>query len=358
MPNLCELWNNPARIYQHGRFEQVQKLLYGIGAVLALLIIIGFALPRSHRVEVSQEIDAHAATVFALLNDFRRASVWMPLTETDPNVRIDYSGARRGEGATMTWVGAIVGSGTQTVAESRPYEHVGIVMSPGEPAEARTWFNLAPGTGTTVVTWGFETDYGANIVGRYFASMLGSVVARDYQRGLERLKELAESLPDADFSAIDIEHLEVEATQIAYLQTTSRPEAGAMSDAMGRAYFRILNFIDRHGLDDAGAPMSITRTFSGSELVFDAAIPVRGVTDSTPRDGYVKVGFTYEGSVIRVRHVGSYEALSGTHRKIAAYLAAYGIERNGAAWESYISDPGEVPEEELLTYVYYPIKRT
>jgi hypothetical protein len=48
----------------------VQKLLYGVGAFIALLIVIGFALPRTHRTEASIEIDAHPATVFALLNDF------------------------------------------------------------------------------------------------------------------------------------------------------------------------------------------------------------------------------------------------------------------------------------------------
>ena len=45
-----------------------------------------------------------------------------------------------------------------------------------------------------------------------------------------------------------------------------------------------------------------------------------------------------------------------THRKVAAYLAAHGIERNGDSWESYVSDPAKVAENELLTYVYYPIR--
>ena len=91
--------------------------------------------------------------------------------------------------------------------------------------------------------------------------------------------------------------------------------------------------------------------------MFDAAIPVRGVTADTPRDGTgVRLGFTHEGLVIRVGHVGSYRRLTATHRKISAYLAALGIERDGAAWESYVSDPRDVTEDELLTYVYYPIK--
>ena len=103
--------------------------------------------------------------------------------------------------------------------------------------------------------------------------------------------------------------------------------------------------------------MSITRTFSGSDLVFDAAIPVRGITPSTPISSEaVKIGKTYAGSVIRVQHVGGYAGLGRTHDKIAAYLAARGLERNGDAWESYISDPGRTDESGLLTYIYYPIR--
>lgn len=335
----------------------MQKLIYGISAFLALLIIIGFALPRTHQVDVTIEIDAHPATVFALINDFRRFSLWSPWAHTDPNARFLYSGANRGEGAIMTWDGAIIGSGYQVITASRPYDYVEIAMSPGEPGAAKSWFQLTPGIGTTIITWGFEADYGLNIVGRYFASMLGGVVARDYNEGLAALKELAESLPGADFSDIEIEHIVVEADDIAYLSATSRPEPAAIAAAMGKAYFQILNFIDRNDLADAGAPLSITRNFSGSELAFDAAIPVRGLNDSTPRNTIgVKIGQTYAGPVIRVRHVGSYRLLATTHRKISAYLAALGISRNGAAWESYVSDPGNVPENELLTYVYYPIR--
>lgn len=335
----------------------MQKLLYGVAALIALLIVIGFALPRSHEVQVSIEIDAHPATVFALLNDFRRHALWSPLVDSDPNVRMLYSGSDRGVGASMSWDGAIVGSGTQTIVESKPYDRIRIVMNPGEPGEAESRFDLAAGTGTTIVSWRFEADYGMNIAARYFASTFGRIVAREYESGLANLKELAESLPSADFGDTEIEHMTVEAIDIAYLSVTSRPEAAAVSDALGDAYFQVLNFVNAHGLQVAGAPLSITRTFSGAELVFDAAIPVSGVTDATPRDATgVKIGRTYAGPVIRVRHVGSYRSLSDTHRRISAYLAAHGIERNGPTWESYVTDPGDVPEENLLTYIYYPVK--
>lgn len=335
----------------------MQRVLYGIGAAIALLFVIGLALPRQIVVTVEAQIEAHPATVFALLNDFRRLALWSPWIDTDPNVRIIYSGPDRGVDATMTWDGAIIGSGTQTITESRPFAHVASVINPGEPAEARTWFDLQGSDGSTTITWGFESDYGYNLVGRYFALLLDNIVRRDYDRGLRLLKELAESLPGMDFSDVEIEQIVVEASEIAYLATTAAPAPAAISQALGDAYFELLNFMDQHQLQLAGAPISITRSFSGAELLFDAAIPVRGVTDSTPRQGAgVKLGFSYAGPVIRVKHVGPYRALAATHQKIAAYLAALSIDRNGDAWESYVSDPTKVPEEELLTYVYYPIR--
>ena len=118
-----------------------------------------------------------------------------------------------------------------------------------------------------------------------------------------------------------------------------------------------MSFIDEHGLKEAGAPISISRAFSGAELRFDAGVPVRGIKADTPRSkDLVRIGKSYGGPAIRVKHVGSYLTLGRTHDKIAAYLAALGIERNGDAWESYVSDPTRIAAEDLLTYVYYPIR--
>ena len=231
-------------------------------------------------------------------------------------------------------------------------------INPGEPGEARTWFDIGGEDGKTRVTWGFAHDHGLNLVGRYFALLLAGVVKREFETGIAALKDLAETLPRTDFGDLDVEHLVVEPLQIAYLPTTSLPEPAAMSEAMGKAYFEILSFIDAHGLAEAGAPMSIVRGFAGSQLRFDAAIPVRGVTDTTPHDGAtVKLGYTYSGPAIRVRHAGSYRQLGATHREIAAYLAALGLARNGDALETYINDPTLVPEAELLTDIYYPVRR-
>jgi len=323
-----------------------------------LVIVAGMLLPSRVVIERQLEIDTHAATIFALLNDFRQLTKWSPMLDGDANAQIDISGPPRGVGASIAWDGHIIGQGRQTIIESVPYEKITARFELGGQDASTITYSLSSGSGMTRVAWRHEREFGFNLAGRYYGLLLGSIIGPGQEQGLAQLKALAENLPRADFSDLEIEQILVEASDIAYLRTTSIPQASAISEAIGDAYYNVLRFIDENDLDAAGAPLSITRAFSGSELVFDAAIPVRGVSEQTPRSGTaVKVGRTYAGPVIRVKHIGSYRTLGGTHDKIAAYLAALGMVRNGDAWESYVSDPTRTDEANLLTYVYYPVQR-
>ncbi len=334
----------------------LNKFIYSIGAIIVALAVIGLFLPSRAEVQRIITIDARQATVFALVNNFQQVNKWSPWFERDPNARIKYLGPRRGVGARVIWDGNIIGQGSQTITESVPFSRVATDLDFGDQGRADVVFLVLKADDGTEVFWKFTMDFGFNLVGRYFGLIIRGSVGDDYEAGLANLKSMAEGLPSADFSDVEIEHIFVEAIDIAYQPTSSAPEAAAISDAVGKAYFNILGFIDENRLQEAGAPISISRAFSGSEMRFDAAIPVRGMGNDEPRgNSSVRLGKTYEGPVIRVTHVGSYRYLGRTHDKIAAYLAALGFERNGDAWESYVSDPTRTDESALITYVYYPI---
>lgn len=324
---------------------------------IVLLIVVGLTLPQHARVVASYEIDAPPATVFALVNDFHRVRLWSPWLENDPNARVEISGPERGVGARMSWDGPVLGSGSQVITESHPHEYIDTLINPGEPSVARSRFDFRDTGSKTVVDWTFQADYGYNLVGRFTALLIKGVIRKDYENGLRNLAALAESLPRTDFSDIVVEHLVVEAQDIAYRSTSSQPDPDSMAAALGQAYFRVLNFIDAQALKDSGAPLAISRSFDGSKMQFDAAIPIRGITAATPADAAgVKVGETYAGAVVRVTHLGPYRNLIQTHRKITAYLAAHGIERNGDTWESYVNDPTTVAESDIRTDLFYPIR--
>ena len=259
----------------------------------------------------------------------------------------------------MTWSGPIIGYGGQEIIASEPHERIGIALDLGAQGEALTSFELWRTATGTRVTWRFENNFGLDLPGRYFGLFLDGIVGSDYEKGLANLKELAERLPSADFGNLEIAHMDVVAEDIIFKRTNSLPQAEAVSEAVGEAYFELLAFISRQGLRATGPAMAIGGSFSGNLLEFRAAIPVSGVEGGTAeRQAGIEFGQSYAGAVIRVRHVGSYRNLGTTHEKIAAYFAATGIQRNGESWEVYVSDPTRVAEAELVTEIFYPVQES
>ena len=120
----------------------MQRILYALLALFALIVLAGFALPRFARVETTLVVDAPASVVFAQANDFHRLALWAPLDEGDPDARISHGGPGRGAGATVSWNGPIVGGGRQRIVESVPYEYVSYLINAGEPGEAVGWIAL------------------------------------------------------------------------------------------------------------------------------------------------------------------------------------------------------------------------
>ena len=190
------------------RRQAVKTLPYVVLGFIAVLFLIGLALPRHAVVETSIRTDAPPATVFALVNDFRHVSLWTTRYDADPNVRLVYRGPRRGVGATVSWDSALIGSGTEVIVESRPFESVVTAVNPGEPGESSNRYRItaagtsAAGTGT-VLTWRFETDYGFNVLARFMALLVRGVLEKELADGIENLAALAESQPRTDVGDIE-----------------------------------------------------------------------------------------------------------------------------------------------------------
>lgn len=183
-----------------------------IGAVV-LLSAIGAFLPSSVRVERSVLIDRPPSVVFALLNSYQRFNEWSPWYGLDPNAQYTYSGAASGVGAKMAWIGNdAVGSGSQTITASEPFTRVAADLDFGEMGVAKVDFKLVPEGPGTRVTWGFASDAGWNIVGRWFNLLMDKFIGADYEKGLSKLKTVAESVPQVDLSGADIAIVEVSAS--------------------------------------------------------------------------------------------------------------------------------------------------
>lgn len=164
-------------------------------AIPALFIGIGFSLPTHIHVERSIDINASPGAVFSLVGDLAEFDKWDPWTELDPNMTVEYAGPLLGVGSSRSWQGNDeVGSGVMTVVEYKPNSKAVMSLDFGDMGKGEAAYVLEPVENGTRVTWQFDTDY-PNIVQRYFGLMMDGLLGPQYEKGLAKLKPLAEALP-------------------------------------------------------------------------------------------------------------------------------------------------------------------
>ncbi len=173
------------------------------GVLVIALIAIAFALPRQVHVERSVRIQASAGTVFALADDITRFNAWSPWAAIDPQTRYEFSGPARGAGATMHWSSEDpdVGDGEMQIVDSEPDRAVRMRLAFGPRAQASSNILIRSAEKGVIVTWGFDTDLGYSIVGRYMGLFMDRMLGPDFERGLAGLKRLAENAPARTGSA-------------------------------------------------------------------------------------------------------------------------------------------------------------
>ncbi len=172
------------------------RLIGGGAALLVILVAVGFALPRSVTVSRAVVINAPESEVFGYVNAPKRFNEWSPWAEYDPDATYSYSGPESGKGARMEWEGASIGSGSQEITGSDPNRRVDVALSfEGEDATAH--YLLAPSGAGTRLTWQFQSELGVNPFERWMGVLYDRWIGADYEKGLRKLRNLAEGRPPA-----------------------------------------------------------------------------------------------------------------------------------------------------------------
>lgn len=173
----------------------IKKIALIAVALIAALMIFAATLPDTFRVERSASIKAPPEKIYALMNDFHKFGAWSPWEQLDPQMQRSYSGAASGKGAVYAWQGnKEVGAGRMEIIDAVAPSKVLIKLDFMQPFEAHntTEYTLRPQGDATTVSWAMfgPTPYIAKVMG-IFASM-DSMVGRDFEKGLARLKAEAE----------------------------------------------------------------------------------------------------------------------------------------------------------------------
>jgi uncharacterized protein YndB with AHSA1/START domain len=173
----------------------IKKILLGLVAVIAVILIVAAFQPSQFDVKRSLVIAAPAVALFEQVNDHRKFAVWNPWLKLDPNVKNTYSGPAAGVGSVASWQGnRNIGAGSATITESKPGELVRQRMDWKEPMEGTSTvdFTFKPEGAGTLVTWHM---YGPqNYVGKVMCLFMSmdKMVGGQFEAGLGNLKAIAE----------------------------------------------------------------------------------------------------------------------------------------------------------------------
>ncbi len=173
----------------------LRKLLLGLAVLLVLLLAAGLFLPKSVHVERSIVTSVPPERVFPLVDGFARFNEWSPWAELDPNTVYEYSGPPSGVGARMEWTSqdSSVGSGSQEVIAIEPGRSVTNRLDFGTQGQATARIDVVPDGSGSRITWSMDSSFEDDYFGRYFGLFLEKFVGTDYEKGLAKLKALAES---------------------------------------------------------------------------------------------------------------------------------------------------------------------
>jgi uncharacterized protein YndB with AHSA1/START domain len=175
----------------------MKRLLKAIVWILTALVVIfvggGYLLPNEVTVQRQTVINAPPEKVFALVGGYKRFNEWSPWAELDPKTEYKFEGPESGIGAKMTWASndPNVGSGSQTITEHVPNIRVAVDLDFGAMGKSQSYWDLKPeGAGTSAI-WGFKMKLDG-MMDRWFGLLMERFIGPDYDKGLAKLKALAE----------------------------------------------------------------------------------------------------------------------------------------------------------------------
>jgi len=336
---------------------KILLIILAIVAVAAVgLYIYGTTVPEQITVERSTTIDRSPEVVFNEVNDFRNWAAWSPWDQRDTTIQATYSGNEKGEGSVRSWTSENSGAGSQEITLSEPHSLIETSMTFEGQGSAESYWKFDGQNGSTNVTWGFEMEESSPFSRGIMALFVDieEMVGKDYEEGLQNLKEVVESKPKTTYS-IDI--TEEETNEMHYVGTVTSLEGEAMYDmgnAYEQAYGKIMNYMQSHKIEMAGLPICIYHEYDSTKVVFEPAMPVSQLPSAKADD--ISTGTLPSFKVVKGVHKGDYSQLTQSYSQLESYIAEKGYTVSGNVWEEYVTDPMEEKDtSKWVTNIYFPV---
>ncbi len=169
----------------------------GVGIFIVLLLVVPLLLPSTFHAERSIVINRSPQLAYWLVADLTQWEQWSPWREQEPTAVYTFSKPSFIAGSKMDWNGDTVGVGNLTNVELEEGKRIVsklVFIEDGEMISTIVW-KFEPVAQGTKVTWSMDGD-AEYLLGRIFGVFIDGMIGPDFERGLENLKQVAESAPE------------------------------------------------------------------------------------------------------------------------------------------------------------------
>lgn len=127
-----------------------------------------------------------------------------------------------------------------------------------------------------------------------------------------------------------------------------------IAPALGEMFQQVAVYLQQHGIAPAGAPFAQYVTMGRDQWTIEAGFPVAA---HAAAEGAVSSATLPGGPAAVTVHSGPYDQLPHAHIAVNEWLKAEALQPSGPPRESYITDPGALPNpQDWKTEVIFPLK--
>lgn len=298
----------------------------------------------------SISIKSAVEPIFQKLNDFNHWTAWSPWLIMDPDATVNVDD----DAKSYTWEGKRVGEGKMQItseSEGKSIDYDLTFLKPWK-SEAKVRFEFEPMEDETKVTWSMDSSLPFYLF--WMKKMMTAFVGMDYERGLNLLKEYIEDgevHSKLEFKGVS----EFPATKYVGIKTNCK--MADVGDAMKADFGKLADYVHKN-LDNAtGQSFSIYHKWDmvKGQVQYTAAFGLKEPGADLPAEMFN--GEIPATKINTVRHHGPYHHLGNAWSTQISMSRGkeFKQKKNIHPFESYVNNPEEVSEKELMTDVNFPM---
>jgi effector-binding domain-containing protein len=252
--------------------------------------------------------------------------------------------------AKNTWKSKKWGDGSMTIIESVPYKKVTSKLDFGVKGISTGYFTFDEVEGGTMVTWGLDIPELSYPMERYFGLMMPAMMKPVFKQGLDKMKEIAEAIPDPP--ALQIVEMQEKAV-ITVIDSCSWSDIGMK---MGVMFTELITAQTKAKCEITGTPFSLYHKWDevNQFTVFENCLPVD--REVAPK-GRVQYKVMPSTRAVMGTHFGAYEKTMYMYIAMDEYIKDFGLQQSSGPIEEYVTDPMTEPDTaKWQTNIYFPVK--